>query len=240
MAMRRPEQTVVLGLVLRLLLGLGLGLEAAPTRFPAQTLGPSPGSCLPTHFQCRITGYCMPLAWHCDGDWDCPDGSDEEECNEKPCSQDKQCPPPMDSPCSCDSIDGCKNLPNCSSQPCQAGELRCPLDGTCIPPTWLCDGHPDCVDSSDELGCGTETLQESMSVGTPVTPESVTYLRNTTFGRVQDSVQSRSRSAYGVLTAAVVLSAGLVAATLFVLSQLCAKGLLSPLKLLLERTASSS
>lgn len=38
-AMRGPQQTEVLGLVLWLLLSLGLGLEAAPTRSPAQTLG---------------------------------------------------------------------------------------------------------------------------------------------------------------------------------------------------------
>lgn len=60
-----------------------------------------------------------------------------------------------------------------------------------------------------------------MSV-TPVTLESVTYFRNATatFVRNQDSVQSGNRSAYGVIAAAVVLSAGLVAATLLVLSRL--------------------
>lgn len=152
----------------------------------------------------------------------------------EPCTQDGQCPLPTGSPCSCDSIDDCpngidKNLPNCSSQPCPAGELRCPLGITCIPHTWLCDGHPDCPHSSDELGCGTETLQEGTSVRTPMTQERVTYLRSATatFVRDQDSVQSGNRSAYGVIAAAVVLSAGLVAATLLVLSRLCAQGLLS-------------
>ncbi|XP_066122751.1 CD320 antigen isoform X1 [Saccopteryx bilineata] len=239
MAPRGALQTAALGLALRLLLGFGLGLEAALTQSPTQAIGPSPGSCPPSDFQCRIRGYCVPLIWRCDGDQDCPDGSDEEECKMELCTQDGQCPPPTGSPCSCDSINDCpgginKNLPNCSSQPCLEGELRCPLGVTCIPHTWLCDGHPDCPHSSDELGCGTEALQEGMSVGTPVTMETVTYLRNATvtFVREQDSVQSRNRSAYGVIAAAVVLSAGLVAATLLVLSWLCSQGLLSENKAL--------
>nr|KAF6479388.1 CD320 molecule [Molossus molossus] len=130
----------------------------------------------------------------------------------EPCTQDGQCPPPTGSLCSCDSISDCpdgidKILPNCSSQSCPAGELRCLLGNTCIPHTWFCDGHPDCPDSRDELGCGTETLQEGTSVGTPVTPvilESVTYLGNATatFVRDQDSVQSGNRNAYGVIAAA--------------------------------------
>lgn len=71
-------------------------------------------------------------------------------------------------------------------------------------------------------------------MGTPVTLESITHLENATatIVRNQDSVQSGNRSAYGVISAAVVLSAGLLAATLLVLSRLCARGLLYPLGLL--------
>lgn len=29
-------------------------------------------------FKCKSTGRCVSEAWHCDGDEDCPDGSDED------------------------------------------------------------------------------------------------------------------------------------------------------------------
>lgn len=72
-------------------------------------------------------------------------------------------------------------------------------------------------------------------MGTPVTSgtlENVTYLRNTTTTLVsdQDSVQSGNRNAYGAIAAAVLLSAGLVAAILLVFSRLCAQGLLVAVK----------
>uniref|UniRef100_A0A8C2PBN4 NADH:ubiquinone oxidoreductase subunit A7 n=1 Tax=Capra hircus TaxID=9925 RepID=A0A8C2PBN4_CAPHI len=198
------RRAAALGLGLRVLLGFGLCLETAPTPIqtwsPTQAPGPSAGSCPPTDFQCRSDGRCVPLIWRCDVDQDCLDGSDEEECGTEV---------PNVSPSPCDIMDDCpdrnKSLLNCGPQPCPKGELCCLLDGQCIPTTWLCDGHRDCSDYSDELGCGNKTHQEgrTMSTGTPATLENVTYLRNATVTTIEDwdSVQSGNRSAYGIIAA---------------------------------------
>ncbi|NXK89582.1 RSVR protein, partial [Formicarius rufipectus] len=37
------------------------------------------------------------------------------------------------------------------------GQFQCTPGDLCYPREWLCDGHPDCEDEGDELGCGSTT-----------------------------------------------------------------------------------
>ena len=78
-------------------------------------------------FQCQSPKHCVPKSWHCDGQADCADGSDEMECTVSDCSKgDFQC----------------RNVSTDSS-------LGVNLD-ICISSQWVCDGEKDCADGSDE------------------------------------------------------------------------------------------
>uniref|UniRef100_H3CTP6 SCO-spondin n=1 Tax=Tetraodon nigroviridis TaxID=99883 RepID=H3CTP6_TETNG len=101
-------------------------------------------ACRSYEFSCDSGAQCVPQAWHCDGETDCLDGSDERQC------ADKIVPPP-----------GSRN----ATVPCT--EFTC-LDGSCIPFNMasprlyqVCNGVADCQDSTlaplggptDEEGC---------------------------------------------------------------------------------------
>jgi len=81
----------------------------------------------PGDFRCLSTHRCIPAKWHCDGDNDCPDGSDEPA-----------------------------ELCNAANRTCYGNQFTC-NNGKCITETWVCDGDNDCGDNSDEhssLDCG--------------------------------------------------------------------------------------
>lgn len=83
-----------------------------------------PVVCTATQWQCQNM-HCISDVWHCDGDMDCQDGSDERNCS------------------------GIAGL----LKPCEETEFTCKLNNECIHEAWRCDGDDDCADGSDEKNC---------------------------------------------------------------------------------------
>ncbi|XP_072048711.1 LOW QUALITY PROTEIN: sortilin-related receptor-like [Amphiura filiformis] len=149
-----------------------------------------PSSCESYQFECR-NGHCVPEYWKCDGDNDCGDWSDEQQCATTPypyydwttespveeCSTFKYpCGPGASQACIwrwwvCDGEDDCGNgadEENCGDyitteipeittvRRCGRGEFMCRNHERCIPYGKKCDGYYDCYDESDEEYCPTQ------------------------------------------------------------------------------------
>uniref|UniRef100_A0A4X1UKW1 Atrial natriuretic peptide-converting enzyme n=1 Tax=Sus scrofa TaxID=9823 RepID=A0A4X1UKW1_PIG len=118
--------------------------------------------CSPSHFKCS-SGRCVLASRRCDGQADCDDDSDEENCGCKErdlweCPSNKQC---LKHTVICDGFPDCPDNmdeKNCSF--CQDDELEC-ANHECVSRDRWCDGEVDCVDSSDEWDC--VTLSENVN-----------------------------------------------------------------------------
>ncbi|XP_062837693.1 atrial natriuretic peptide-converting enzyme [Anolis carolinensis] len=112
--------------------------------------------CSPSHFKCH-SGRCVLSSRRCDGQADCEDDSDEENCGCKErglweCPTSKLC---IKHTMICDGFADCPDNAdekNCSF--CKKDEITC-ANHDCVPRQAWCDGQIHCVDKSDEWDCVT-------------------------------------------------------------------------------------
>lgn len=111
-------------------------------------------SCSSQEFKCVTSGQCIPLAFVCDGDEDCVDGSDEQ----RTCGMSVKCTAPGKSHriIFLNRVSKDDSLPG--GQTCRSDQFTC-QEGQCIPSQYKCDHVKDCVDNSDENNCGKTFLR---------------------------------------------------------------------------------
>ncbi|KAK3082618.1 hypothetical protein FSP39_000605 [Pinctada imbricata] len=137
-----------------------------------------------TEFDCNTTApRCLPVIYRCDGEKDCSNGIDEENCGNHPvfkiCEEttefqctDGTCIPSVwrcdgESDCDDGSDEQCHNIS------CKPSEFQCDTK-RCIPSVWKCDKEHDCEDKSDEKNCDYDVLNctyPNLWCGKCITPD---------------------------------------------------------------------
>ncbi|XP_040264089.1 low-density lipoprotein receptor-related protein 8 isoform X2 [Bufo bufo] len=130
--------------------------------------GRAKATCMETDFTCD-NGHCISARWKCDGEEECPDGSDESEATcsymKQTCAAEKFSCGESSNKCipatwRCDSERDCENGVDEKDCPtgCPRGEFQC-RNKFCISASFVCDGVDNCSDGSDEQDCALVTCK---------------------------------------------------------------------------------
>ncbi|XP_075898523.1 basement membrane-specific heparan sulfate proteoglycan core protein [Nelusetta ayraudi] len=111
-------------------------------------VSPEVRPCMPDEHRCG-DGTCILMEYLCDNRPDCPDMSDETNCETK-----RPAPPVLTTPPTTTTTSRKTPRPPSLPGPCRVDQATC-QSGECIPRDYICDGERDCSDGSDEFRCGT-------------------------------------------------------------------------------------